>query len=117
LAFFDVQNVANCVVNRGGVVVKVWLETTTIRPAKNMPTFSTFFRFFFQGPTRNRRSTIHRAAEPSESSGPGFAPLEANGADALQLEGDAAADAFGLVCQEWCRAELCELKGLNGKWQ
>jgi hypothetical protein len=48
-AFFDVQNVVNCVVNRGGVVVKVWLETTTNRPAKNMPTFSTLFRFFFKG--------------------------------------------------------------------
>jgi hypothetical protein len=46
LAFFDVQNVVNCVANRGGVVVKVWLETTTNRAAKNMPTFSTFFSFF-----------------------------------------------------------------------
>jgi hypothetical protein len=41
-----VQNVVNCVVNRGGVVVKVWLETTTNPPTKNMPTFSTFFSFF-----------------------------------------------------------------------
>jgi hypothetical protein len=28
-----------CVVHRGGFVVKMWLETTANRPAKNMPTF------------------------------------------------------------------------------
>jgi len=36
---FGVQNVVKCVVNRGGFVVKVWLETTANRALKNMPTF------------------------------------------------------------------------------
>jgi hypothetical protein len=38
-AFFGVQNVVKCVVNCGGFVVKVWLETTANRALKNMPTF------------------------------------------------------------------------------
>ena len=45
-AIFGVQNVVNWLVKRGGVVVKVWLETTAKSFAKNMPPFCTFFRFF-----------------------------------------------------------------------
>jgi hypothetical protein len=41
-AFSGAQNVVKCVVKRGGVVVKVWLETTTNRSTKNTPTFCTF---------------------------------------------------------------------------
>jgi hypothetical protein len=32
-----VQNVVFCVVNRGGVVVKAWLETTANRAIENFP--------------------------------------------------------------------------------
>jgi hypothetical protein len=45
-AFFGVQNVVRCAVNRGGVVVKVWLETTANSLAKNTPTFLQVFQFF-----------------------------------------------------------------------
>jgi hypothetical protein len=41
-----VQNVVNCVVKRGGVVVKAWLKTTPNQTAKNTPTFAYFFDFF-----------------------------------------------------------------------
>jgi hypothetical protein len=50
-AIFGVQNVVNWLVKRGGVVVKVWPETTANRPRKIRHIFAHFFNFF---------ATIHR---------------------------------------------------------
>jgi hypothetical protein len=38
-----VQNVVFCVVNRGGVVVKTWLDITANSPAKIFQLFEFFF--------------------------------------------------------------------------
>jgi hypothetical protein len=50
-AILSAQNVVKCVVNRGGIVVKVWLET----PANRAPKYATFFEIFlvdfFAGPS------------------------------------------------------------------
>jgi len=94
-----VQKVVNCVVNRGGVVVKVWLETTANLLAKKMPTFPHFFSFFCNDRRGTDTSPFTEPQTRAQVPGQWFA-LAANGANALQLEGDAAADAFGLVCQE-----------------
>ena len=41
-AISGVQNVVKCVVNRGGVVVKVWLETAAYRALKICHLFEIF---------------------------------------------------------------------------
>jgi hypothetical protein len=46
LSISGVQNVVNCVVKRGGVVVKVWLERQQIGSAKIRQLFCAFFIFF-----------------------------------------------------------------------
>jgi hypothetical protein len=43
-AIYGAQNVVNCVVKRGGTVVKVWLETTANRATKNMPVIEYLFQ-------------------------------------------------------------------------
>jgi hypothetical protein len=56
-AILAAQIVVKCVVNRGGFVVKVWLETPPNGSPKNTPTFA----YLFQIPaTIGLRSSLHR---------------------------------------------------------
>jgi hypothetical protein len=45
-AISGAQNVVKCVVNRGGVVVKAWLEDTIKTRHKKYANFCIFFCFF-----------------------------------------------------------------------
>jgi hypothetical protein len=48
-SIFGAQNVVNWLVKRGGVVVKVWLQTPANRRAKTCQVFGLFFQIFFRG--------------------------------------------------------------------
>jgi len=49
LGFFGVQNVVKRVVNRGGIVVKVWLETPANRTLEKHATFFEIFLWIVGG--------------------------------------------------------------------